>query len=88
MQRVEPLLCNDREISKYTRDVSRQRLGKQVPETTDTNATMVQQQRNGVLYVVRAEMIEPGWFGTTSYVQECSVESPAVKGRLCVVSGV
>jgi hypothetical protein len=37
------------------RAVSRQRLGKHVPLATDTNAIIVQQQRNGVLYVVRAE---------------------------------
>jgi hypothetical protein len=43
--RVEPLLCNDREISKYTKAVCRQRFGKHVPAVTDTNATMVQQQR-------------------------------------------
>jgi hypothetical protein len=34
------LLCNDREISKYTRDVSRQRLGKHVPAATDTHVTI------------------------------------------------
>jgi hypothetical protein len=28
---IEPLLCNDREVRKYTRAVSRQRFGKQVP---------------------------------------------------------
>jgi hypothetical protein len=54
------ILCNDREISKYTRAVSGQRLGKHVPAATDTNATKVQQQRNYVLYVVRAEMLLPG----------------------------
>jgi hypothetical protein len=42
---VEPLLCNDREMDGYTRAVSGQRLGKHVPAATDTNATMVQQQR-------------------------------------------
>jgi hypothetical protein len=40
--RVEPLHCNDREIRKYTRSVSRQRLGKHVPAATDRNAIMVQ----------------------------------------------
>jgi hypothetical protein len=34
----EPLLCNDREVSKYTRAVSGQWLGKHVPATTDTHA--------------------------------------------------
>jgi hypothetical protein len=39
LERVEPLLCNDRESSGYTRVVYEQRLGKQVPASTDTNAT-------------------------------------------------
>jgi hypothetical protein len=33
----------------------RQRLGKHVTAATETNATMVQQQRNGVFFVARAE---------------------------------
>jgi hypothetical protein len=37
--------------------VTSKKVGKQVPETTDTNATMVQQQRKGVLYVVCVEKI-------------------------------
>jgi hypothetical protein len=45
---VEPLLCNDREMGLYARAVSGQRLGKHVPTATDTKATMVQQQRNGM----------------------------------------
>jgi hypothetical protein len=57
MERVEPLLCNDHEISKYTGAISRQCLGKHVPAATDTNATVVHQQRNGVFYVVHAEML-------------------------------
>jgi hypothetical protein len=40
LQRVEPLLCNDREISKYTRAVSKQRLDKHVLATTDTHAAI------------------------------------------------
>jgi DNA-binding Lrp family transcriptional regulator len=40
LERVEPLLCNDGEIIKYSRDVSRQRLGKHVPAVTDTRATI------------------------------------------------
>jgi hypothetical protein len=35
---IEPLLCNDREISKYTRAFSRQRLGKHVPVAMDMHA--------------------------------------------------
>jgi hypothetical protein len=40
MQPAEPLLCNDREMGGYTRALSGQRLGKHVPEATDTNATI------------------------------------------------
>jgi hypothetical protein len=54
---VELLLCNNCEISKYTRTVSRQQLGKHVPVATDTNATVVQQQRSSVFYVVRAKLL-------------------------------
>jgi hypothetical protein len=46
--RVEPLQRNDREVRKYTRAVSRQRLGKHVPAATD---------RNGVFCVVDADML-------------------------------
>jgi hypothetical protein len=42
LQSVEPLICNDCEINKYTITVSRQQLGKHVPAATDTNATMLQ----------------------------------------------
>jgi hypothetical protein len=38
--RVEPLLCNDREVGGYIRVVSGQRLGKRVPAATDTEATV------------------------------------------------
>jgi hypothetical protein len=48
--RAEPLLCNDREISKYTKAVSAQRLSKHIPAVTDTKATMAQQQRIGVSF--------------------------------------
>jgi hypothetical protein len=48
LKSVEPLLCNDREMGGYTRAVSGQRLGNHVTATTDTNATMVKKQRNGV----------------------------------------
>jgi hypothetical protein len=37
---IDPLLRNDREISKYTRTVSRQQLGKQVPAATNRRATI------------------------------------------------
>jgi alanine dehydrogenase len=38
LQRVEPLLCNNREISKYTKAVSRQWLGNLVPTVRDRHA--------------------------------------------------
>jgi hypothetical protein len=38
--RVEPLLRIDRERGEYTRAVSGQRLVKNVPATTETNATI------------------------------------------------
>jgi hypothetical protein len=40
LQRVEPLLCNGREISKPTRAVSRQGLGRYVPAATGTHAAI------------------------------------------------
>jgi hypothetical protein len=36
--RVEPLLCSDREISKYTKAVYRQLLCKHVPAATNAHA--------------------------------------------------
>jgi hypothetical protein len=45
---VEPLRCNDHEISKYTGAFSRQRRCKHVLAETDRNATMAWQYRNGV----------------------------------------
>jgi hypothetical protein len=56
LQRVEPLLGNDGEISNTKAD-SRERLCKHAPSATDTNAPMLQQQRNDVFSVVRAEML-------------------------------
>jgi hypothetical protein len=49
------LLSNDPEMGGYTRAVSGERLCKRVPAATDTSGTMVQQQRNGVFCVARAE---------------------------------
>jgi hypothetical protein len=40
MQRVEPLLCNDREMGGYTRTGYGQRHGRHVSTATDTNATI------------------------------------------------
>jgi hypothetical protein len=45
---------------------------------TDTKATMVQQQRNCVFYVVRADMLYFGQFGATSQLQECSFNGQLV----------
>jgi hypothetical protein len=55
-QTARPLLCNDHEIGGHTRAVSGQRLGNYVPAATETKATMVQQQRNGV-FVIRAAVV-------------------------------
>jgi hypothetical protein len=43
---------------------------------------MVQQQRNGVFYVVRVEILLTVRFGATSLLQDCVVESWALKRRL------
>jgi hypothetical protein len=40
LQRVQVLLRNGRSISKYTRTISRQRLGKNFPAATNTHATI------------------------------------------------
>jgi hypothetical protein len=45
---VEPLLCNDRSISKYIKGLSRRRLCKHVGAGANENATMIRQQRKGV----------------------------------------
>lgn len=66
LQRVQPLLFNDCEINKYTTTAFRQRLYKHVRSATDTSRTTVQQQKNGVFCVVRADMIQPRLFGATS----------------------
>jgi hypothetical protein len=52
---------------------------KHVLAATDTNATMVHQQSNGVFYVVRAKMLQSGRFGATGYLQERVVRE-SVKG--------
>jgi hypothetical protein len=55
MLRVEPLLCDDREIGEYTRDVSMQRLSKHVPAATNLRAAMQVLMDTGCFYMVRAE---------------------------------
>jgi hypothetical protein len=37
--RVEPLLCNDCKISKYTRATAMEQLGKHIPAATEMHAT-------------------------------------------------
>jgi hypothetical protein len=49
-----------REMGGHIMAVSGQRLGKHVPAGTDTNATMVQQQRNGVFCCPRRDIISRG----------------------------
>jgi hypothetical protein len=59
--RAVPLLCDHREIGKYTRPVSRQRLGKHVPvawqQILNNAAVGLQQWKSCVFYVVRAERL-------------------------------
>jgi hypothetical protein len=61
MKRVEPLVCNDREMGGYTRAFFGQRLGKQIPVARQqilNNATVgLQQWKSCVFYVIRAEML-------------------------------
>jgi hypothetical protein len=49
LQRVEPLLCNDREMGGYTRAVSGQRLSKHVHAATNRRATTVVLLETGCL---------------------------------------
>jgi hypothetical protein len=61
IRRTLRLLCNDREMSGYTRAVSRQRLGKHIPVVRQqilNNATVgLQQWKSCDFYVVRAEIL-------------------------------
>jgi hypothetical protein len=68
LQRVELLLCDDREIGEYTRDVSRQRLGKHVPAATNRRATIEVLLETGCFYVVRAE--KDKWGDQVSSIRE------------------
>jgi hypothetical protein len=64
-------------------------LGKHVPAATDTNATMVQQERRSVFYVVRAEMFITGTvLGNQLVATVLSWKSGCEKMALCVMSGV
>jgi hypothetical protein len=51
MQRVESLPCDDREIGDYTRDVSRQRLGKRVPAAMNRDTTIEKLSGKECFYV-------------------------------------
>jgi hypothetical protein len=51
LYRVEPLLCVDCEVGEYTRDLSRQQLGKHVPAAIEILLEA------GCFYVVHAEEI-------------------------------
>jgi hypothetical protein len=56
LERVEPLLCNNREIN-----IPEQFLGNGSENTFPQQQTRKQQeQRNGVFYVVRAEILITG----------------------------
>jgi hypothetical protein len=65
--RVEPLLCNDREMDGYIRAVSGQRLGKHVPvarqQIFNSLTVRLEQWKSSVFYVVRAEVISETRFG-------------------------
>jgi hypothetical protein len=52
------LLGNDREISDYKTAVARQWLGRDhVVTRSDTNVTIVLQQRNNIFYAGRVKML-------------------------------
>jgi hypothetical protein len=55
LYRVQPLLCDDREIGEYTEDFTRQRLAKHVPPTTNRPSTIEVLLETGCFYVVRAD---------------------------------
>jgi hypothetical protein len=50
-----PLLCDVHEIGEYTRDVSRQRLGKHIPTAMNWHATTGVLLKMGYFYVVCAK---------------------------------
>jgi hypothetical protein len=59
LQRVHPLLCNDREMDRYTRAISGQRLRKHIPVARQQiiNNARVGLQQSCLFYVVRTEML-------------------------------
>jgi hypothetical protein len=63
MQRVEPLPCDDREIGENTRDVSRQRLGKRVPEAKNRDTAIEELSGKECFYVAHAEELQERQLG-------------------------
>jgi hypothetical protein len=66
--RVEPLLCDDREMGKYTGPDPRQRLYKHVPAAKNWRATIEVLVEPGCFYVVRAEELSWRQLGRLSEV--------------------
>jgi hypothetical protein len=58
-------------ISEYKTTVSEKRLGKHVPAESNTHVTIDLLWKQGVFYVVRAEMLWAGQFEATSSVELC-----------------
>jgi hypothetical protein len=68
----QPLLCNDRVIIKYTRVVSKKRLGKHVPTATDTHATIeVRLETVFSTRSVQRSYKEGNWANRVSSLREC-----------------
>jgi hypothetical protein len=68
----------------YTRIVSAQRLGKHVPAATDTNATVVQQERNGGKHVSTAtnpgsRAVFSAWFVSRCYKERTRLELSSLR---------
>jgi hypothetical protein len=57
MLHVEPLLCDDREIGEYARDVPRQQFVKHIPIATNLRAEIEVLLEMECFYVVHAEML-------------------------------
>jgi hypothetical protein len=65
------LLCDYREIGEYTRDVSRQRLGKHFPAATNRRATIdVLLERSVSMWSVPRSYLEEKWGDQISSVSE------------------
>jgi hypothetical protein len=81
MWRGKPLLCNDREISKYTTAVYRQRLIKHLPAVTDTHITIevLLETVFAILSVVR-DYKEDKWGKQVSSVRESEASKVHLEG--------